>query len=194
MSREAYEVITRGLRGDAVGFLSRHVVMMGVRGNDGTANSQVRGFEFEMAYPTRGGGAVFKPTREELGGAEAPVFFYYLPWGTGTYMRLDPQDGPDFMITATVKGCAVGYERAADGAVRVGHYDLCVGGRGAKPEAARAGRGGVYADEDGVALIYGVRANRRWAIFAQQVTAVQTIDQPNGQARLDAEIRAVKPF
>ncbi|WP_298280970.1 hypothetical protein [Acidocella sp.] len=198
MTRDIHDEIRGGLQGDAVGFLSQNMVLMGLSGHDPVANSLVRGFEFAEAYRTRSGGAVFKPVRDDLSGAEAPVFFYYMPWSVGAEisMVLDPREGPDLMFTATLTGCAVGYERAADGAVRLSHYDLCRPGqeRGVQTSGAMTRRDGFFADEDGVALIYGVRTYRHWAIYAQRMSFVQTITQPGGKTRLEAEIREVRAF
>ncbi len=189
MSATECIAISKGLLGDTLGFLSSNVVQTGTEPETGIPTSATRSFDFTDKGATKQGGKVYDhavPNNMNVIGGLLNVS--YLPWGrdTGYYIILDPDDGPDIMMTATLSGCSVGYLRAEDGAVRVSHHNIS-GPQGRQGQKATLGfapktlhpteydkgdyrkEGETTISESGFGFVFGVRRARKWTMYRQSI-------------------------
>jgi len=193
------EICTRlhdGLMANPPGFLAKNVVMMNVSPESKPITS-LRRFDFNVQCATASGGEVFIPTVQEASVINGFLQVSYLPWNfnTGYHVVLEPDSGPDLMLTATLDGCAFGYVRADDGAVRVSHHNIeGLGGTSNAAQQRSLGfaqatfhkddyyrkdepsmEGGFYVKDESVGLVYGVRKKGVWRLYGQVVhTNVRT--------------------
>jgi hypothetical protein len=200
MSATECSAIEKGLLGDTLGFLSSNVVQTGTDAETGIPTSATRSFDFTDKGATKQGGKVYEhavPNNMNLNNGLLSVS--YLPWGrdTGYYIILEPDEGPDIMMTATLSGCSVGYVRADDGAVRVSHHNIS-GPFGARTQqttlafAKNVVHPGAYNHGDykndgettftaeGYGFVFGVRHKGQWIMYQQRIITSKLVDSKKG--------------
>lgn len=193
--------IRNGLLGnDTVGFLSRNVIRTSTVSESGFPTSATRSFDFTNEGQTFQSGTVYdhvSPENPSLINGLLDVF--YLPWGmnSGYYIILEPQGGPDIMMTATMSGCSVGYVRSDDGAVRVSHHniktlDMNTAQRRTLAFAENAlhpsdyyhgiaeNRGEITFVSEGFGYVFGVRRKGQWTMYQQTVSDWRERDKWTG--------------
>jgi hypothetical protein len=201
MSATECNAISKGLLGDTLGFLSSNVVQTGTDPETGIPTSATRSFDFNDQGPTKQGGRVYDhAVPDNMNLINGLLDVYYLPWGrnAGYYVILEPEGGPDIMMTATLSGCSVGYVRADDGAVRVSHHNISGPGgtrtqlttlafaeNAFHPDEYREGAGyrvsGETAfSEDGFGFVFGVRRKRQWTMYRQRIITSKAVDKWEG--------------
>lgn len=215
MTREICAELAAGLRGDTAAFLGKNIAMMNFDG-EALPTSSERCFDFNKPYATQSGGHVYFPTVTNASVINGHLNVSYLPWAenSGYYIILEPDSGPDLMFTATLDGCAVGYVRAADGAVRVSHHNIQ--GPGGTSHAAQLRslqfatssfhkadyhqkddlreEGGFYVQSESVGFVCGVRKDGRWRMYSQTVRRVGKTDVRTGDFLLNATILRAGEF
>jgi len=215
MSQEICTELSNGLLGDTAKFLAKNVALMNFDGEPPPTNP-LRRFDFTKPYATKSGGDVYFPTIKDLSVINGSLLASYLPWAenSGYYIILEPDSGPDLMFTATLDGCAVGYVRAGDGAVRVSHHNI-QGDSGTDNAAqlrslafatssvqkthyyakdAPKEQGGFYVKKESVALVYGVRKARVWRMYAQVLKRVGKTNLNDGAFLLNITVTSVDEF
>jgi len=181
--------IEKGLSGNTIAFLKKNVIKTDTNPEKGFPSSASRTLDFDDAGQTKQGGRLYSlttPNNSKL--INGLLTVSYLPWGedTGYYIVLEPKGGPDIMMTATLSGCAVGYLRAGDGAVRVSHHNV----QSSKMDFEQKNTLGFtnntlhnsdyrYTTEDtegefifdrqGLGFVFGVRRNKKWTMYYQKV-------------------------
>jgi hypothetical protein len=215
MTKEICEELSAGLLGDTLGFLSKNVAMMNFDGEPPPTNP-LRCFNFNKPYATQSGGYVYFPTVEDASVINGFLTASYLPWAenSGYYIILEPDSGPDLLFTATLDGCAVGYVRAKDGAVRVSHHNIQ--GPSGTDGAAQVrslsfasgtlqksdyygkeepkNEGEYYVKKESVGVIYGVRKSGVWRMYAQVIARTGKTNLNDGSFLLNVVIRAAREF
>jgi hypothetical protein len=201
MSKLECDAISKGLLGNALTFLSKNVIATGTSSESGVPTSASRSFDFTNQGRTKQGGSYYAasvPNNVNL--INGLLTVSYLPWGenTGFYIVLEPDSGPDIMMTATMDGCSVGYLRAGDGAVRVSHHNvqsfnsdseqkdtLSFATSSLHPNQYRynetGSEGEVYFKKQGMGFVFGVRQKRKWTMYAQTVASTVKISLRDGK-------------
>ncbi len=189
MSKTECGEIEDGLLGDTVAFLENNVIETGSGPEKGFPSSAFRTLDFTDSGPTKQGGRAYvmtTPNNAKL--INGLLTVSYLPWGedTGYYIILEPNGGPDIMMTATLSGCAVGYVRAGDGAVRVSHHNVQTNNMDFEQKRTLGFtnkvlhnsnyrylktliRDGIAFDSEGLGFVFGVRRKGKWTMYAQTV-------------------------
>lgn len=215
MTQEICTELKNNLLGDTLGFLRKNIVLMNFDG-EGPPKNSVRCFDFNKPYATKNGGSVYFPTVNGASVINGHLNVSYLPWAenSGYYIILDPDTGPDLMFTATLDGCSVGYVRADDGAVRVSHHNIqgASGTDGAAQVRSLSFatgtflksdyyskdepkyKGEYYVEKGTVGLIYGVRENSAWKMYAQVVARTNKTSTNDGGFVLGISILDAKEF
>jgi len=181
--------IEQGLLGNTIGFLKKNVIKTDTNPEKGFPSSASRTLDFNDAGQTKQGGRLYSfttPNNSKL--INGLLTVSYLPWGedSGYYIVLEPKGGPDIMMTATLSGCAVGYLRAGDGAVRVSHHNV----QSYKMDFQQKKtlgftkntlhnsdyryitedtEGEYMFDRQGLGFVFGVRRNGKWTMYHQKV-------------------------
>ena len=215
MSQAICNELRDGLLGDTLKFLKKNVVMMNFDGEP-PPTSPFRRFDFSKPFKTASRGYVYHPTVLDSSIINGYLLAYYLPWAenSGYYIILEPDKGPDLMFTATLDGCAVGYVRADDGAIRVSHHNI-QGPLGTDADAMRRSlgfatgtvhksdyyakdepkeHGGFYVKKERVAVICGVRKARKWRMYAQVLERVGKTKLDTGVFSLNVRIESASEF
>jgi hypothetical protein len=202
MSKEVCEEIEEGLLGDTLDFLGKNIVEMPFGDETNPTNSTCR-FDFVKGKQTSQGGIFYSPTLKDSSGSliNGNLLATYLPWkaNTGYYVILEPDSGPDLMFTAQLDGCAVGYVRAEDGAVRVGHHNI----QGTSDDNRAQKRstsiytnkmqmddyydkgtkeeGNFYLKKGNTGFVLGVRKNDGWHMYAQVLQSLYKMNMTSGK-------------
>jgi hypothetical protein len=214
MSQEICDELKAGLLGKTLAFLKKNVVMMNL-GDEPRPTNPLRRFDFTKPNRTTSGGYVYSPSVMKSSVINGYLLASYLPWAidSGYYIILEPDTGPDIMFTATLDGCAVGYIRADDGAIRVSHHNI-QGPNGTDDDAQRRSlefatgtfhrseylekkveeKGGFYVSKQHVAIICGVRKGSTWRMYAQVLKQVTKTSLRTGDYTLSATIKSAQEF
>ena len=170
-------------------FLSKNLILTSTDSEGGFPTSAEVSFDFSDDGATVQGGRFYAcvvPGNPRL--INGILTVSYLPWGlnAGYYIILEPEGGPDIMMTATMDGCSVGYIRGTGGAVRVSHHNvqspnmdasqkqtLGFANNALHPSAYRHNdtgfRGEVYFKNQGMGFVFGVRRKGLWTMYSQKV-------------------------
>lgn len=215
MTREICAELAEGLLWDTAAFLGKNIAMTNFDGEKLPASPE-RCFDFSKPYATQSGGHVYFPTVTNASVINGHLNVSYLPWAenSGYYIILEPDSGPDLMFTATLDGCAVGYVRARDGAVRVSHHNI-QGPQGTSNTAQHRSlqfatssfhkedyhqkdelreEGGFYVQSESVGFVCGVRKRGQWRMFSQTVRRVGKTNVKTGEFLLSATILRAEEF
>ncbi|HJZ57713.1 MAG TPA: hypothetical protein VKE74_22330, partial [Gemmataceae bacterium] len=215
MSQEICQELSDGLLGDTLDFLTKNAVLMNIDGEP-LPTSPIRRFDFAKPFPTQSGGHIYFPTILDSSVVNGYLVASYLPWAenSGYYIILEPDQGPDLMFTATLDGCAVGYIRADDGAVRISHHNI-QGPMGTDHKAQKRSlafatgtvhkkdyyykqepqeKGEFYVKKECVGIICGVRKNNTWRMYAQILRRVGKTNLKTGDFILKSRIESVQEF
>lgn len=187
--------IRTGLLGNTIDFLSKNVVQTDTKAEKGVPTSATRSLDFKTDGNTIQGGKRYTLLTETARLINGQLTVSYLPWGedTGYYIILEPDSGPDIMMTAMMDGCSVGYVRADDGALRVSHHnamsatDMNAAQRNTLSFASsslhpsdysfktQTENNMLFVNEAGFGFVFGVRRSGKWRMYAQHLTSrVQT--------------------
>jgi hypothetical protein len=215
MSQKVCDELGAGLRGNTVKFLRKNVLLMDYP-EEPKPGDVFRRFDFTKGTAPGSGCPVFAPTLMDGSVINGFLEASFLPWAkdAGYYVVLEPDTGPDLLFTATLDGCAVGYLRALDGAVRVGHHNIQRADGLTDDVAQRESLG--YADEavhrseywskgikeksaftvykESVAVVCGVRRDGEWRMYVQYLERVQMIPKLNGVRTRTTRIRSAREF
>jgi hypothetical protein len=186
------KAVRDGLLGNTMDFLSKNIVANTAGPEKGIPTSAERNFDFTDAGPTSQGGRVYDmlmPNNPRVINGLLTISF--LPWGedTGYHIILEPAGRSDIMMTAALTGCSVGYMRAADGAVRVSHHNIQAGEWSEMdklqaealefmnfqnmvnaPDYVYPSEGEAKLGLSRTGYVFGVRRNRKWAMYVQIVS------------------------
>lgn len=195
MSGQECNEIQAGLLGKTVEFLSKNVIQTDTYAEKGVPTSATRSLDFKADGNTVQGGKRYTMLTQNARLINGQLNVSYLPWGedSGYYIILEPDSGPDIMMTATMDGCSVGYVRADDGAVRVSHHNLmsATDMNSAQRNSLSFAKAAlhpsdysfkkqsennlVFLNETGFGFVFGVRRNGAWSMYAQRLMSrVQT--------------------
>jgi len=191
MSRQVCDELSNGLLANAQTFLGKNVVWLGLDSQKGVVEKSTRRFDFsKLTTQVVQGGSIYQPTAVGSGHINGSLKVTYLPWApdAGYYVILEPNRGPDIMFTAMLSGCAVGYVRANDGAVRVSHHNIqgtdetdepaqinslgFAAGTFHRSEYRSASvkvKSGWYVKKEGYGFVFGVRTGGVWHMYAQAI-------------------------
>ncbi len=219
MSITECKAIHQGLvGGDPLAFLSENIIITGTGSQTDFPTSAARLLDFENMGSTGNGGSYYSLTTDDMAriiNGYLPT--YYLPWGrdTGYYVILDPDDGPDIMMTASMTGCSVGYVRSGDGAVRVSHHNVFSPRTSEMDKAQKTtlqfAKNTFHPSEyfredfestdkvvfkgDGMGFVFGVRHKRHWTMYAQTVYQQKKTDAWTAKVILsDISVKDVRVF
>jgi hypothetical protein len=217
MSQEICDELSAALLGDTLAFLDKNVVLMNYNPLDLKQGlpATTRRFDFSKPYATQNGGFVYDPITKAASVINGFLVASFLPWAEdgGLHIVLEPDAGPDLMFTATLTGCAVGYVRAADGAVRDSHHNI-QGPDGTDDAAQKRSlafatgavhrsqyrsqeaddTGEFIVQKEGVALVYGVRKDAAWQMYAQVLEHGSVYTRETGVTTFNVRIKSATAF
>jgi hypothetical protein len=188
MPQAECDAIKKGLLGNPLDFLSKNIVSNFELPIKGIPTSAERLLDFTQDVKTEQGGIRYQTVLVDNPFAlNAPLGVSFLPWGAnaGYYIILEPKGGPDIMMTAALEGCAIGYLRARDGAVKVSHYNIR-GKTDHEGDVLQADALAFMGFEsyvnaphyrypsglglEGMAYVFGVRLGGQWTMYVQRVS------------------------